>query len=152
MTDGRGISCEIALLWMSMDLTDDKSTLVQVMKWCRQASSHYLSKCWPRSLSPYSVTRTQWVNGSVLHALIENTYWLSINSENMPMTSHRSGDMEARWGHNWLDEISAYKVIITAKTNNYFFDEVYVHNKPSKILFFPMLTSTHRYSCEYIIE
>ena len=29
--DGWGISCEIALLWMSLDFTNDKSTLVQVM-------------------------------------------------------------------------------------------------------------------------
>ena len=28
---GWGISCEIVLIWMSLDLTDDKSTLVQVM-------------------------------------------------------------------------------------------------------------------------
>ena len=61
-TDGWGISCEIALIWMSLDLTDDQSTLVQVMAWCRQATSHYLSQCWPRSLSPYGVTRPQWVN------------------------------------------------------------------------------------------
>ena len=27
----RGISCEIARRWMSLDLTDDRSTLVQVM-------------------------------------------------------------------------------------------------------------------------
>ena len=27
-----------------------RSTLVQVMAWCRQASSRYLCKCWPRSL------------------------------------------------------------------------------------------------------
>ena len=46
---------------MLLDLTDDKSTLVQVMAWCRQATSHYLSQCWPRSLSPYGVTRPQWV-------------------------------------------------------------------------------------------
>ena len=26
---------------------DDKSTLVQVMAWCRQATSHYLNQCWP---------------------------------------------------------------------------------------------------------
>ena len=39
-------------------------TLVQVMAWCRQATSHYLSQCWPRSLSPYGVTRPQWVNSS----------------------------------------------------------------------------------------
>ena len=55
------IFCEIALRRMSLDLTDDKSTLVQVMPWCRQATSHYLNQCWPRSLSPYDVTRPQWV-------------------------------------------------------------------------------------------
>ena len=30
-SDGWGISCEIALIWMSLDITDDQSTLVQVM-------------------------------------------------------------------------------------------------------------------------
>ena len=48
-----------ALRWMSQDLTDDQSTLVQVMAWCRQATSHYLSQCWLRSLSPYGVARPQ---------------------------------------------------------------------------------------------
>ena len=60
--DGWGISCEFALRWMSLDHTDDKSTLVQVMAWCCQATSNYLSQCWPRCLSPYGVTRPQWVN------------------------------------------------------------------------------------------
>ena len=55
--DDWGISCEIALTWKPQDLTDGKSTLVQVMAWCRQATSHYLSQCWPSSLSPYDVTR-----------------------------------------------------------------------------------------------
>ena len=59
--DGWGISCEIALIWMSLDFPDDQSTLVQLMAWCHQATSHYLSQCWPRSLSPYGVTRPQWV-------------------------------------------------------------------------------------------
>ena len=39
------------------NLTNDKSTLVQVMAWCRQATSHYLSQCWPRSMSAHGVTR-----------------------------------------------------------------------------------------------
>ena len=56
------ISCEIALIWMSLDFTDDQSKLVQVMACCRQATSHYLSQCWPRSLLPYGITRPQWVN------------------------------------------------------------------------------------------
>ena len=64
VNDGWGISYEIALRWMPLDLTDDKSTLVQVMAWCRQATSHYLSQCWPRSMSPNGVTRPQWVNSS----------------------------------------------------------------------------------------
>ena len=41
-----GISCELAHMWMSQNLTnhaDDWSTLVRVMAWCRQATSHYLS-------------------------------------------------------------------------------------------------------------
>ena len=40
--------------WMSLDLTDDNSTLV--------APNHYLSQCWPRSVSQYNITRPQWVN------------------------------------------------------------------------------------------
>ena len=63
--DGWGISCYITLIWMSLDFTDDQSTLVQVMAWCCQATSHYLSQCWPRSLSPYGVTRPQWVKTRV---------------------------------------------------------------------------------------
>ena len=59
--DGWGISCELALRWMSLSLTDDKSTLVQVMAWCCEATSHYLSQCWPRSLSSYGVTKPKWV-------------------------------------------------------------------------------------------
>ena len=51
-----------ALRWMSQYPTDDDSTLVQVMAWCRQATSHYLSQCWLSSLSPYGVARPQWVN------------------------------------------------------------------------------------------
>ena len=35
--DSCSISCEIDLKWMSRDLTDDKSILVQVMAWCCQA-------------------------------------------------------------------------------------------------------------------
>ena len=54
--DGWDISCEIALIWMSLDLTDDQSTSVQVMAWCRQATSHYLNQCWASFLSPYDVT------------------------------------------------------------------------------------------------
>ena len=47
---------------MPQDLTGDKSTLIQLMARCRQATSHYLYQCWPRSPMPYGITRPQWVN------------------------------------------------------------------------------------------
>ena len=74
---GLGISCEIALIWISLDFTDDQSALVQVMAWCRQATSHYLSQCWPRSLSPCGVTRPQWVNNTSVNeqSLIAKMYF-----------------------------------------------------------------------------
>ena len=37
-----------------------KSTLVQVMAWCCQAWSQSLNQCWPRSPTPYGITRPQW--------------------------------------------------------------------------------------------
>ena len=60
MNGGWGIS-EIALRWVPQYLTEDKSTLVQVMAWCRQATSHNLNQCWPRFVSPNGVTGPQWV-------------------------------------------------------------------------------------------
>ena len=59
--DGWGISCEIALRWMSLDLTDDKLTLVHVMAWCRQAKGICLSQWWPSSMTLRGDTRIQWV-------------------------------------------------------------------------------------------
>ena len=43
-----GTRCETALRWMPLNLTNEESTLVQVMAWCHQASSHYLNRCWPK--------------------------------------------------------------------------------------------------------
>ena len=72
MNGGWGISYEIALRWIPIDLTDDKSTLVQVMAWCHQATSHYLSQCWPRFMSPNGVTRPQWVKCWTLWCWMQN--------------------------------------------------------------------------------
>ena len=68
-----------------MDLTDCKSTLVQVMAWCRQATSHCLSQCWPIFMSPYGVTRPQWVKNQMwpqyvtynnMDIILNNMYWM----------------------------------------------------------------------------
>ena len=54
-----GARCEIAARWMPKNLTGEKSTLVQVMAWCRQATCHYLSQCWPSFMASYGVTSLQ---------------------------------------------------------------------------------------------
>ena len=61
VVDGWGISFGSAVKWILLDLTADKSTLIQVMTLCRQATSHHLSQYWHRSVSPYGVTRPRWV-------------------------------------------------------------------------------------------
>ena len=57
-------TCETTFRWMPGNVFYDQWTLVQVMAWCCQATSHYRSQCWPRSISPYSITRSQWVKTS----------------------------------------------------------------------------------------
>ena len=52
-------TCEIGLRWMSQNTFDDKSTLDEVMAWCRQVPSHYFTQCWPRSMSLYVDVRPQ---------------------------------------------------------------------------------------------
>ena len=63
---GWGISYEIALRWMPQDLTDDKSILFQVMAWCRQATSHYLSQCWQIFTDHYWLLHYECYRQSVL--------------------------------------------------------------------------------------
>ena len=55
-----GKCSKIALRWILLDLTDEKSTLVQVMSWCRLATSPYLRQ---QAIHPnLCQTRPQWVN------------------------------------------------------------------------------------------
>ena len=80
---------------MPENLTNNNSTLVQVMAWCRQATSHYLSPCWSRSMSLYgniSGTGPQWLN-AVLHIWATLPKWVPPHIQNWPspifMKMHR---------------------------------------------------------------
>ena len=46
VTGDWGTPSEIALRWLPLGFTNDKSTLVRVMAWCHQATSHYLGQGW----------------------------------------------------------------------------------------------------------
>ena len=50
------------------------------MAWCRQATSHYLSQCWPRSIWVYGITRLQWVNATCVQS---THYWVGVESRNI---------------------------------------------------------------------
>ena len=71
-----GFRCLIALRWMPQDLTDEKSTLVQVIAWCHQATSHNLSQCWP---GPYCHV------ASLGHNELRNTVQITNNMERAPI-------------------------------------------------------------------
>ena len=58
-------SYEMALSWMPQNTIGDNSALVGTMAWCRQSTTHYLSQCVLRSISPYGVTRPQRVSDAL---------------------------------------------------------------------------------------
>ena len=68
-------SSDDVLKWMPQNVTDGKWTLVQVMAWCHQATSQYLNQCWPRSPTPYGVTRTQWIKTLWIRQIWNPTWW-----------------------------------------------------------------------------
>ena len=87
------VPCKIALRWSSLDLTNDKSTLVQVIAWCRQVTSHYLNQCWLRSMMSYGVTRPQ-VNP--LHA---EFFWQNVT---IYLNLYHSPILKHHWWQNIL--------------------------------------------------
>ena len=121
-----------ALQWMPQDLNDDKSTLVvQVMTWCRQAPSQYLSQCQPRSMSSNIVTRPQWVNilvGSymfILHTMVilyrPNALYLDKCNQQFPLVRflalHLVDHATTIYLHN--DAMSPSTVILRPIVANY---------------------------------
>ena len=54
----------------------NESALVQVMAWCRQATSHYLNQGWLRSMSTYDINRPQWVK-TLLNLKVHVVVWLA---------------------------------------------------------------------------
>ena len=112
------LSYKIAHWLMSLDLTDDKSTLVYVMAWCCQATSHYMSQCWPRFMSPYGVTRPQWVKSTENWHLLLLSWarFLSLARSELRLCSanHRAGYF-SNLACDWLSIVWAYS---NQKTEN----------------------------------
>ena len=58
----------------TQDLTCDHSILFHIMSWYRQATSLYLSQCWPWCLSPY-----KWAPFSRRHFEMDFLQWKCMN-------------------------------------------------------------------------
>ena len=93
----KGISCHIALRWMSRCFTDGRSILVQVMARCRMVASHYLSHRCPRSQPLYGLTRPWLVNFMTYGAfnLVER-----INAKEISCTNWKY-KIEQRYGYTY---------------------------------------------------
>ena len=66
-----------ALRQMPQNL-NDKSSLVRVMAWCHQATSHYLNHCWLRSMLRYDVARPKLVNISCIQTFLFDNKFLDL--------------------------------------------------------------------------
>ena len=65
-------------IFCKISLSGDKSSLVQTMAWCHQATNHYLIQYWPSSTSPYDVTRPlARQNRGLSWQRVNNCKWLS---------------------------------------------------------------------------
>ena len=116
---------------------------------CRQATSHYLSQCWPRSMSPYDVTRVQWVKERK-----------SISKWEIPYHSlsfHESSSFSLPCGH-WIGQYITANVgdIVLSKqsikNNIEGHDKTSWENKMQDTEDFPILRTyklfKHNFTCE----
>ena len=102
---------EIALRWMPPDLTDDKSTSVQVMAWCRQATSHYLSNVDPdlcRQIASLGLNELCMCHNS--RSVIPNPPYLaccgkacSSSSDMASGLQHRARLLRWGWSKGWMN-------------------------------------------------
>ena len=86
------LSNKIALRWVPLDLTDDKSTLVQVLAWCNQATSHTWANVHPdlchqmASLGLNELKKKRWYD---LNKIKEPAHMVKNNSRrDLPISSY----------------------------------------------------------------
>ena len=77
------------------------------MAWCHQATSHYLNQCWPKSPTPYGVTRPQWVN-TALSSMGKDSNYIRWENKGPPVS--RNDQKQVYFA--CLNTKSAYKGLI----------------------------------------
>ena len=82
-------SYDNVLRWMPQNLTDDKSTLVQIVAWCRQAPSHCLSQVDPDLCCHMASLGVNELKKSLGRSLAQERY--------KPLTSHQMSSVAFTW-------------------------------------------------------
>ena len=68
--------CLSSLKCISLDPTDDKSSLLKIMAWCRQATSHCLNQHWPRSMSPHGISNNYIISSFTWSNFLQKIYMI----------------------------------------------------------------------------
>ena len=104
-----------------------KLTLFRVMAWCRQPTKYHLSQCWPKSVSPYAVTRPHMLiyNFSALCRYIASVsvkcWWWTILwyefRDSVPTAVARRATLGDRWSYltlckSWCTSPGSWDLII----------------------------------------
>ena len=120
---------------MPRDLIHDKSILVQVMAWCLQATSHYLSQCYPSYMSPYGVTRPQWVitlqlrqNGShfgdhIFKLIFLHKNWRILNQISLICFLR----VQLKISQHWLRQCFGSKQVMSHYLNHWWWPSLLTH-------------------------
>ena len=135
-----------------------------LMAWCPQAASHYLSQCWPRSVSPCDIPWPQWfdpyhvefISGTMkiyLHFLPLLNNWDDAGSGNLcgnqePLCRHRVNPMVADDLVMQGTRPSADLVLMELSCNNIEFH----HQKAQHIQSWKKLLTSCRYNFKCIFE
>ena len=90
--------------------------MVQAMAWCRQATSHYMSQCLPRSLAPYGVTRPQWVNLDIANHLL-HVVWICPGNGLVPIRQQAFNRTHDDKDKMFKKLVALYKTVIENMLN-----------------------------------
>ena len=96
--------------WMPQNTFDE--TLFQVLAWCRQAPSHYLSQCWPRSRSLYGVISPQEGPYGKRNRCVSTCPFFWNETLNSRLFTHLSRDKMANSLHTFSNVLSWMKIFL----------------------------------------
>ena len=137
----------------SDECRDDYSALVQVMAWCRQATSHYLSQCWHSFISPYISCRYIYV---VIMPQWETSYpsmgcTTQLRIKSIISLRYSSIDSPLRMGIHFakVNVLCASTASSSSSSSKYFYSRKYITYAITEWRLKPVRVYMSRHSCSF---